>query len=343
MKQETTYELRSRSGKNFFIAKEWVRLGRSSDNDICIKDPALSRHHLNFYLKNDLLIVEDAGSANGFSVNGQLIKKPTYLKAGDRLSIGHKIYTVYRAGENKTPEAPYSIPYKQRNTQTASVLENNGSKNKKIRLYIILFAIFGAFYFLSQDNKKTKTAKKESQDVRSIDLKSLANDSYSDPKFTQKSLTEIQSEAKFREALRDYDNAQYSRALIGFNEALTLNPGHPDAALYIEYSNKNIDEIIQNLIKQGQKNFKSMQYRATKIHMMQILSILSEEVPGYSKKISQESIRKTASETVIISRSQEETLLDLPCSQTEKIEICEFAINLTKKSRERLGEEDVLK
>src|SRR5262245_60658379 len=44
-----------------------VSLGRSPDNDICIEDPMVSRHHAILHV-GDVLRIEDAGSGNGTTV-----------------------------------------------------------------------------------------------------------------------------------------------------------------------------------------------------------------------------------------------------------------------------------
>src|SRR5688500_13000207 len=108
------YELRAADGNTFSLRGEVIRLGRASDNAIVVNDPAVSRYHINFYLKDGELIAEDAGSANGFAVNGQPCKGSSVkLTLGDKIVIGTKEYRVEDPAKPRVPPsklggAPYN-------------------------------------------------------------------------------------------------------------------------------------------------------------------------------------------------------------------------------------------
>ncbi len=65
-----------------------VRLGRTADNDVVIKDAASSRTHARLYEEEGQVFVEDLKSANGTLLNGRALKAPALLETGDRISIG---------------------------------------------------------------------------------------------------------------------------------------------------------------------------------------------------------------------------------------------------------------
>jgi pSer/pThr/pTyr-binding forkhead associated (FHA) protein len=68
--------------------KERYTIGRLSDNDIRIDNPAVSGHHsLIINILNDSFL-EDLNSTNGTYVNGKLIKKHA-LQHGDVVTVGH--------------------------------------------------------------------------------------------------------------------------------------------------------------------------------------------------------------------------------------------------------------
>jgi pSer/pThr/pTyr-binding forkhead associated (FHA) protein len=68
--------------------KERYTIGRLSDNDIRIDNPAVSGHHsLIINILNDSFL-EDLNSTNGTYVNGKLIKKHA-LQNGDVITVGH--------------------------------------------------------------------------------------------------------------------------------------------------------------------------------------------------------------------------------------------------------------
>lgn len=85
-----------------FDPERIIRIGRSpAENEICIREPAVSAKHCRIYLYQDKIIVQDLGSANGtwikrglkkYRVNGARI-----LLTGDRLIVGNEkiIVTIF--------------------------------------------------------------------------------------------------------------------------------------------------------------------------------------------------------------------------------------------------------
>ena len=72
----------------FNMNKERYTIGRLSDNDVRIDNPAVSGHHsLIINILNDSFL-EDLNSTNGTYVNGKLIKKHA-LQHGDVVTVGH--------------------------------------------------------------------------------------------------------------------------------------------------------------------------------------------------------------------------------------------------------------
>jgi pSer/pThr/pTyr-binding forkhead associated (FHA) protein len=64
-----------------------VRLGRSPDNDVILRDPATSGHHARLERRGDQFWIVDLGSTNGTFVNGEAVQEKQ-LNTGDRLTIG---------------------------------------------------------------------------------------------------------------------------------------------------------------------------------------------------------------------------------------------------------------
>lgn len=71
-------------------------LGRSTANDISIADPSLSRHHLEFQINGDEVILKDLNSTNGTLLNSEEVKS-AILKDKDVIEAG-KIKIIYRRG-----------------------------------------------------------------------------------------------------------------------------------------------------------------------------------------------------------------------------------------------------
>ena len=92
-------------GQRHFIPDNGAKLGRSSNNDICIVDPQLSRQHCAFELRNGHLWVKDLASANFTLVNDAQITEQL-LRPGDRVHVGE---TVLRVVAEDAPSTNASI------------------------------------------------------------------------------------------------------------------------------------------------------------------------------------------------------------------------------------------
>jgi pSer/pThr/pTyr-binding forkhead associated (FHA) protein len=71
------------------VDREVVRIGRSSENDIVLKNmPLASRRHAQVYQHRGSVYIEDLGSTNGTYVNGRRIHGPVGLNNFDKIFIG---------------------------------------------------------------------------------------------------------------------------------------------------------------------------------------------------------------------------------------------------------------
>lgn len=95
------------------IASRVITLGRSSKNDVPIKDRNASRRHCNILKIADSWFVVDCDSQNGTFVNGEKIKKRE-LEDGDKISISStEILFLIAQNKDEIPEAqelPKKIP-----------------------------------------------------------------------------------------------------------------------------------------------------------------------------------------------------------------------------------------
>jgi len=100
---------------------------------------------------------------------------------------------------------------------------------------------------------------------------------------------------------------------------------------------KQIDELVQD----SEKNLKETRLRLARSEATRALNLISEQIPGFSFQVQQRQ-RTLASQKVSI-LSREQIYLDLNCEQTPDPAICKRAIDVLKKSRMLLGEDNVLK
>ena len=98
--------------REFPIPDAGARAGRSSQNEILLTDPLLSRNHCRFELRGGELWIVDLASVNQTTVNGKPVEE-SRLAAGDAVLIGDTLLRVV-AGDGaagaSTPGSPFLPP-----------------------------------------------------------------------------------------------------------------------------------------------------------------------------------------------------------------------------------------
>ncbi len=84
---ELTIESGPDAGHTHRAGDTALRLGRSPDNDLILRDPATSGHHARVERRGEQFWIVDLGSTNGTLVNGEPIQEKE-LNHGDRITIG---------------------------------------------------------------------------------------------------------------------------------------------------------------------------------------------------------------------------------------------------------------
>jgi pSer/pThr/pTyr-binding forkhead associated (FHA) protein len=84
---ELTIETGPDAGHTHRVGDHALRLGRSPDNDVILRDPATSGHHARLERRGDQFWLVDLGSTNGTFVNGESIQEKQLIH-GDRLTLG---------------------------------------------------------------------------------------------------------------------------------------------------------------------------------------------------------------------------------------------------------------
>ncbi len=94
-------------GRTFELRPGEVLIGRSSNCHLVLDDGLVSRRHAQLVVREDRVVVEDFGSANGVFVNGRRVQGNEPLKNGDELAIGKQTFvlrSVSRAPAMKAAE-----------------------------------------------------------------------------------------------------------------------------------------------------------------------------------------------------------------------------------------------
>src|SRR5690349_25133443 len=79
------------AGREFVFEQESVLIGRTSDCDVILYDPGVSRKHARIFSQGEAHFVEDMGSSNGTKVNGSVVKKKQ-LADGDNITLGPVVF-----------------------------------------------------------------------------------------------------------------------------------------------------------------------------------------------------------------------------------------------------------
>lgn len=65
-----------------------VVVGRSSECDLLVLDPEVSRKHARFDAQNGVVYVSDLGSSNGTFLNGRRLDDAIEVRPGDAIDVG---------------------------------------------------------------------------------------------------------------------------------------------------------------------------------------------------------------------------------------------------------------
>lgn len=85
----------------YLLDAEHVKIGRNPDNDICLDDITVSRHHLELHREQLLYFVHDLASLNGTYLNHDRVELAA-LHDGDEIRVG-KYWLVYYGSQTELP------------------------------------------------------------------------------------------------------------------------------------------------------------------------------------------------------------------------------------------------
>lgn len=80
-----------------------ILMGREGNVDILLNSPEVSRKHARVVTMHGNYVVEDLGSANGTSLNGQAVTRPTTLKNKSQIKIADYLIVLESAASEDSP------------------------------------------------------------------------------------------------------------------------------------------------------------------------------------------------------------------------------------------------
>ena len=120
------------AGREFVFDQLSVLIGRTSECDVVLYDPGVSRKHARIFNEGQEYFVEDMGSSNGTKVNGSIIKKKQ-LADGDAISLGPVVFNFAGVVLDMSESTDHGDnPPPEQHTRVVSAAEVKRSRNKGI-------------------------------------------------------------------------------------------------------------------------------------------------------------------------------------------------------------------
>jgi len=83
------------TGIRFALQGSRLVLGRSSECDVCLESPGISRRHAELHEEGASVVLHDLGSSNGTHLNEKRVTDPVVLKDGDLVRLGCAVLKFY--------------------------------------------------------------------------------------------------------------------------------------------------------------------------------------------------------------------------------------------------------
>ncbi len=116
-----------------------IKIGRESDNDICLDIPGVSRYHCEMILENGKWYINDIESTNGTKVNNLPIKAMYLLHEGDLIDIGDQHLRFSDASASTHTELRSVFPINSSLADTAAMPVQNNFDPERTSQRIELF------------------------------------------------------------------------------------------------------------------------------------------------------------------------------------------------------------
>lgn len=152
-------------GREITVRPEGIRVGRSSNNDVVLNDPAMSRFHCRFVFKpGSGLWAEDLGSANQTLLNDKPLHE-AQLHNGDRLAIGDTIIKVVNVQAVEAPPAKLfdlldstKDRIKTEFKRTSAAGEGPKRRNTLLLTLVVLLAIATGVIWIQKTQRQSSQA-----------------------------------------------------------------------------------------------------------------------------------------------------------------------------------------
>ncbi|MEZ4814719.1 MAG: FHA domain-containing protein [Bdellovibrionota bacterium] len=328
--------LKDRRGNNYAIKQDVLKLGRAIDNDIVLTDLSISRYHIALQPSNDGLLISNTGSDLGFYINNDFYMDTALAHSGDIIRIGREEFQVDIPTPMKSND--FGFTTHADDISRTNSLDINSARTKKIRIGVGLILVLMIGLALMPDPEENKASRNPTS---TRPTEGLPTDSYTDMDVPRLGPQELTAEDLYKRGLRELSNGNNIRAVQYLQQSLVEDPSLVKADRTLEDTRVALKKQTETLIENSEKNYKDSRLALSRSQANQALNLLSEQIPGFSFQVQQKQRTLATQRLPVLSREQ--LYLDMACDQTPEVKLCERAVEILKRSRLKLGEENVLK
>lgn len=323
----------SKKGQSFDLIQEVLKVGRAIDNDIVLTDPSISRYHLALQPVSDGVVIYNTGSESGFYLNNEWHMDSARAQGGDVIRIGSEEFIV---DAPKAEEVSFDF---NTNPESAKASDLNLKSNNKMRSILILIVVLMGIAIVLQQNEEPKNETAASKKEKAT--QGLPAESYSNREVSKLGPQEITANDLYKQGNREMYNKNYIRAIQWYQQSVVEDPSIKKAQNALSDAETELKKEIIRKIEISEKNLMENRLQLSRSQARQALDLISEQIPGYSFQVQQKQRSLASQKLPILSRDQ--LYLELTCDQTPDPAICKRGVEVLKRTRILLGEENVLK
>lgn len=266
-------------GATYQLLPPKVTIGRGTENNIVLNDPRVSRSAAMIEFTMEQITISDLSSRDALMVNGQKARTAS-IKNGDVIFVGETEFVFIvealqiggpspggsRAlgpvGNFPPPSAGYQAPGFGGGPQPFATPRSSRARQNegggKLMFYGMIVVIGGGLvWFLSQE-QANKRVEQELRSESAMERDIKTSEERTETLIKKRSFASVEDKTRYEEAqkhylagFRDYQDGQFQRAMRSFETAYTIDSSHELAQRYYRLAEKQRDEMVALLTKEG--------------------------------------------------------------------------------------------
>jgi len=250
-------------GASYQLLPPKVTIGRAPENNVVLQDTKISRQAALIEFTPEQITITDVSGRNTLFVNGEQVTSSA-LKDGDSIQVGETEFHFIVEAMMLIPQGPGLTAPRPLSSaanplfQTARSPRPQGG-NRTV-FYIIVLVVGGLFAYLLSSSPSIKKEGLVLRTNDAVEKDIQSSETRSDEIIKKRTFANEEERTRFEEAqkhylegFRDYQKAQWMRAMRSFETALAIDPENQLARRYYKLSEKQRDEQIANLSLEGRR------------------------------------------------------------------------------------------